>query len=149
MSADDDLAIERELPRRGVGRARGIGGAQREAVDIGAIERRHVDRRQYVMRQHAVERRRERHRLGGKRRQIEVTRKARARLLGGDHFEELLLPRGAADRGNEIVCVFRLWARSVAHGQACIMTSVPGGYPSLSAGIKIQPSACASAENGR
>ena len=103
MTADDDLAVERELPRRGVARARGVGGAQREAVDIGAIERRHVDRRRHVVRQHAVERRRERHRLRGKRRQIEMTRKSRARLLGRDHFEELLLPRGAADRGNELV----------------------------------------------
>ncbi len=39
-------------------------------------------------------------RLGRQRRKIEMPRKARARLLGRDHFEELLLPRGAADRGD-------------------------------------------------
>ena len=42
----------------------GVGGAQREAVDIGAVERRHVERRDHVMRQHAAERCRERHALG-------------------------------------------------------------------------------------
>ena len=42
-----------------------VGGAQRKAVDIGAVERRHVDRRGEIVRQHAAERRRERHALGG------------------------------------------------------------------------------------
>ena len=49
-----------------------------------------------------AERRRERHGLGRERREIEMPRKARARFLGRDHFEELLLPRGAADRREQI-----------------------------------------------
>ena len=82
MAADDDLAVEREPPRRGVARARGVGGAQREAVDIGAIERRHVDRRRHVMREHAAERRRERDASPPAAAQIEMARKSRARFLG-------------------------------------------------------------------
>ena len=42
--------------RRRVAGAGGVGGAQREAVDVGAVERRHVERRGHVMRQHAAER---------------------------------------------------------------------------------------------
>ena len=45
MSAHNDLGVEAKPPRRSVGRTRDVGGAHREAVDIGAIERRHVDRR--------------------------------------------------------------------------------------------------------
>ena len=63
VAAGDHLGVERELLRRGVGRARGVGGAQREAVDIGAVERRHVDRRGEIGGQHAAERRRERARV--------------------------------------------------------------------------------------
>ena len=147
MPADDHLAVEGEPPRRGIAGARGVGGAHRETVDIGAIERRHVDRRGQVAREHAAERIGERDCLTGQRRQIDMPRKTRARLLGRDHFEELLLPRGAADGGDKVVLGgFRLETRS--HGQGLIMTSVPGGYPSLAAGTRIQPSACASAESG-
>ena len=147
MPADDHLAVEAQLSRRGVAGARGVGRAHRETVHISAVERRHVDRRGHVARQHAAERIGERDRFAGKRRQIDMPRKARARLLGRDHFEELLLPRGAADRRDQIVLGgFRLETRS--HGQGLIMTSVPGGYPSLSAGTRIQPSACARPESG-
>ncbi len=103
------------------------------------------------MRQHAAERIGKRDALGGKRAEIGVARKARTRFLGRDDFEELLLPRRAADRGNKVLlgCLLRLRARTVAHAQGLITTSAPGGYPSLSGGIKIQPSACASADSGR
>ena len=43
----------------------GVGGAQREAVDVGAVERRHVDRRGEIVRQHAAERGCERYAFGG------------------------------------------------------------------------------------
>ena len=99
------------------------------------------------MREHAAERVGERDALAGQRRQIEVPRKTRARFLGRHHFEELLLPCGATDRGDQIVLGgFRFDA--CRHGQGLIMTSAPGGYPSLSAGTRSQPSACASAESG-
>ena len=64
--------------------------------------------------------------LARQRRQIEVPRKACARLLGRDHFEELLLPRGAADRGDEIA-LDRFWFEPCRHGQGLIMTSVCAG----------------------
>ena len=91
-------ALSVKPARRRIGRARGVGGAQRKAVDIGAVERRHVDRRRDVVRQHAAERVGERDRFGGKRREIEMLLEARLRLLGRDDFEELLLPRGRAHR---------------------------------------------------
>ena len=76
-----------------------------------------------------------------------MCRAKRARLLGGDHFEELFLSRGAADRSNEIA-LDRFWFETCGHGQGLTMTSVEAGYPSLSGAIKIQPLACASAESG-
>ena len=129
MAAHDDFAIEREPARRGVGRAGEIGGAQRKAVDIGAVERRHVDRRQHVVRQHAAERRGDRNAFRGQRRQIEMARKSRTRFVGGDDFEELLLPRRAAHGGDQLLLgLFPRWGtRPVAHGHALITTSVPGG----------------------
>ena len=64
MAAGDHLGVERELLRRAVGGAGEVGGAQRKAIDVGAVERRHVDRRREIVRQHAAERRRERDALG-------------------------------------------------------------------------------------
>ena len=93
IAADDHLGIEREPSRRAVAGAGGVGGAQRKAVDIGAVERRHVDRRRDVVRQHARERSRERDGFGRQRREIEMPSRSGARLLGRDHFEELLLAR--------------------------------------------------------
>ena len=52
-------------------------------------------------RQHAAERSRERHAFGGQRREIEMALEALARLLGRHDFEELLLARGRADRGEQ------------------------------------------------
>ena len=135
--------------RRGahVARARGVGGAQREAIDVGAVERRHVDRGNDVVREHATERVVKRTIVGRQWRQIDVPDKACARLVGGDHFEELVLSRGAADRSDEIA-LDRFWFETCGHGQGLTMTSVDAGYPSLSGAIKIQPLAWASAESG-
>ena len=41
--------------------------------------------------------------LAGQRREIEPAFEAAARLLGGHHFEELLLPRRLAHRGEQLV----------------------------------------------
>jgi hypothetical protein len=82
MSAGDHLGVERKLDRCAVGCAGSIGGAQREAVDVGAVERRHVDRRREIVRQHAAERGRERHALGGQRAEIEAALETLAGLLG-------------------------------------------------------------------
>ena len=128
-------------------RARGVGGAQREAVDIGAVERRHVDRRGEIGGQHAAERRGKAHALGGQGRAVDMALEALARLFRRDDFEELLLPRGGADRGEQLAprgdCDLRCsWPRP--HDDAA-----PSGWPSLSAGMRIQPSALISACSGR
>src|SRR5262249_61606930 len=102
-----------------------------------------LDGRDPVAREHTAERRRELHRLARQRRLIDVPRDALARRLGRDHFEKLLLPRGAADRGDQIVLGCRLDTRGHSHG--LITTSAPGGYPSLSAGTRKPPAAFGSA----
>ena len=89
-------ALSRKIFGVGVAGADGIGRAQREAVDIGAVERRRIDRGHHVVRQHARERVGQRHGLGRKRREIEMLLEARARLVRRHHFEELLLARGGA-----------------------------------------------------
>ena len=68
----------------------------------------------------------ERDALAGKRREIEMALEARARLLGGDDFEELLLPRGLAHRREQLV-VLRGRGCALAHGQGLTATCVPAG----------------------
>ena len=65
-------------------------------------------------------------RLGRQRRQIEMPREARARLLGRDDFEELLLPRGAADGGEQIAARRDVGVRACRHGQGLTTTSRAG-----------------------
>ena len=62
-AAGDHFGIEHEPPRRAVAGAGGIGGAHRKAVDVGAVERRRIDRRDHVGREHAAERCGERQRF--------------------------------------------------------------------------------------
>src|SRR5262252_7408053 len=90
--------------RRGApSRAGGVGGTQRKSIDIGAVERRHIDRRDDVGGEDAAKRRRQRDCLARQRREIGRAHKTRARLLGRDDLQELLLPRSAANRGEEIM----------------------------------------------
>ena len=107
MAAGDHLGVERELLWCVVGGARGVGSAQREAVDIGAVERRHVDRRGEIGGEHAAERRRKAHALGGQGRAVDMALEALARFFRRDDFEELLLPaaaRTAASNSSRGVC---------------------------------------------
>ena len=146
MAAGDHLGVERELLRRAVGGAGRVGGAQREAVDIGAVERRHVDRRRH-------DRAPARGRAPPRARRVSPGSGARSRwrskrflrLLGGHDFEELLLPRRLAHGGEQFALGARSACGSLAHGHGLTTTRAPAGWPSLSAGIRIQPSACASA----
>src|SRR5262245_10436555 len=148
MATSDDFAVQLEPPRLGVICAGTVGGTQGKAVDIGAVERRHVDRCGHVVRQHAPERRGKGHALARKRREVDMACKASARLLGRDDFEELLLPRRAADQFEKVVAADRL-SRAIAHGNGLTTTSLPTGKPSLSAGTTIHPSACASTPSGQ
>src|SRR5262249_44733810 len=124
MAADDHLAIEAEPSWSRVAGTCSLGGAQRKAVHVGAIERRHVDRRRYVGRQHARERRVERPPLALERRKRDVLCEARARVRGRDYLEKLLLARGPANRRDKI------WLRrldALVHGKALTTTSAPAG----------------------
>ena len=60
--------------------------------------------------------------LGGQRAEVEPAFEAAACLLGGDHFEELLLPRGLAHRSEQLVA---LLVRFVGHGHGLTGTLVP------------------------
>ena len=81
------------------------------------------------MRQHAAERMREGDALAGQRREIELALEAAARLLGGHHFEELLLPRGLAHRGEQLVVLLgpACWSWRDSHGHGLTGTLVPTG----------------------
>ena len=122
MTAGNHLGIEAQAPGRAVARARGVGGAHREAVDARAVEGRHVDRRHHVGGEHAAQGLRERDRLGGERREIEMLVEAAARLRHRDDLEKLLLTRRLAHRGDEAgsFCLVR-----VRHGSGLISTSAP------------------------
>ncbi len=68
VAAGNHLGIEREDFGRRVTGANCIGRAQRKTIDIGAVERRRIDRGHDIMRQHARERTGKRYRLGAERR---------------------------------------------------------------------------------
>ena len=97
-AAGDHFGIERQALWPAVAGAGSVGGAHGEAVNIGAVERRRIDRRDHVAGQDARQRGRQRHGFAAKRRAIDAGFEAPARLLRRDHFEELLLPCGAAHR---------------------------------------------------
>jgi hypothetical protein len=152
-AARHDFGVEHEPPHRIGAGAGKIGGAHRKTVDIGTIERRRIDRRDHIGREHTAERCGEWNGLAGKRRTIDRGIEAPPRLLGRDHFEELLLPRGALDRvedrGVRVFQHFLRAGRFLTHGQGLTATGVPSAKPSLSAGTTIQPSLSASEVNDR
>ncbi len=96
IAGGDHFGIEPENFRLAVAGADGIGRTQGEAVHVGAVEGRRIDRRHHVVREHACERERQRHGLGRERRKIEMPLEAQARLIRRHHVEELLLARGRA-----------------------------------------------------
>ena len=150
MAANDDFLVEAKAAGRAVAGAVRVGGAHREAIHVGAVERRHVDRRGHVVRDDARERGRQRNGLGGERRELDPLREPVARDLGRHHVEELLLACRAADRGDQTGrLLVGFFLRTIAHGQRLTTTSAPAGYPSLSAAIRIHPSACAIACSGQ
>jgi hypothetical protein len=137
MAADDHFGIEAQAHGRRIAGARAVGRAQRKAVHVGTIERRHIDRRRDIMGKHPGQRARERDRFGPQRCELDMAREARARLLGRDHLEELLLAGGLADGGEQIAPAPTpplpgsrareggCWA--VGHGQGLTMTVAPAG----------------------
>ncbi len=81
------------------------------------------------------------------RRAIDARFEAPARLGGGDHFEELLLPRGALDRVENRRGAFGwIWDLRPSISR---QLGVPAAKPSLSAGTTIQPSLRASDSNDK
>ena len=98
VPAGQDLRVEREAAGRRIGRAGRVGGAQREAVDTArsnggtstGAATSCASTRPSASASATVS--------AGERREIELPLEARARLLGRDDLEELLLPRGRAHR---------------------------------------------------
>jgi hypothetical protein len=140
--AGDHFGIEREAARRAVAGAGGIGGTHGETVDIGAVERRRIDRRDDIGCEHAGERRGERHGFAAKRRAIDAGFEAASRHLRRNHFEELFLPRRAPHRVEDRRAALAMffWFFLWFYGHDLTATTVPAPNPSLSAGTTIQPS---------
>ena len=134
MAAGDHFGVELEKFRIGVAGADDIGGAQREAVDIGAVERRRIDRRHHVVAPARAPAYRQAARVsaasGAK---IEMPLKAGARFFRRHHFKELLLARGRTHARNQVgVFVPRLAGFThlavlvmSCYGQGLTQTSAP------------------------
>ena len=152
-TAGDHFGIEREAFRRPVAGADGVGGAHSEAVDVGAVEWRRIDRRDNIGCEHTGERRGKRQNFAAERRAIDARFETQVRLRGGDHVEELFLPRGAPHRveARRPLAAGRFRQRTgfLDHGHDLTATGVPAAKPSLSAGMTIQPSLRASHSNDR
>ena len=95
-AASDHLGIEHEPFRRGIAGANRIRGTHGKTIDIGTVEWRRIDRRDHVGREYAGEHRGKGQGFGAKRRAVDAGFEAPARFRGRNHFEELLLARGAA-----------------------------------------------------
>ena len=115
-------ALSAGVSARFVG-ADGIGGAHREAVDVRAIERRHVDGAATSCASTRPSARPSETLSAAAAQDRDVAQTGPC-LLGGDDFEELLLPCGAADGLDEVVARSALvlhsdrsWPRSY-HGLA-------------------------------
>ena len=132
VAAGDHLRIEPEFQRRGVARLRDILRAQGEAVDAGAVEGRNIERGGNVMRQRAAECAVERNGFGREGREIEMRGKALLRFFRRHHLQELLLPRRAADGGEQFGLGLAFVRR--VHGSGLAFTLAPAGKPSLSGG---------------
>ena len=133
MAAHDHLAVETQPARRDVARARGVGGAQREAVHIGAIERRHVDRRGHVMREHAAERVAASATVSPASGARSRCRAKRARASSAETTSRNCSCRAARRIAAIEIVLGRFRFEACRHGQGLITTSAPAGYPSLSA----------------
>ena len=92
VTASNDLSRKEEPPRRFIACTNGIACAHRETIYTGTVERRHIDRRKRVHSKHAPERVCQRNCLRGKRRQIEMPRKAQARFVSRHDLEKDFLP---------------------------------------------------------
>ena len=149
MAADDDLAIEAEPARRGVG----CPACRRRAAQSRRHwrgRRRHVDRREQSCEstRPSVVATATLRRAGRNR---DVPNESRTRFLRRDHFEELLLPCRATDAGEQVGCVIGWFLLSRSVQFMAKVLSRPRHAPDIphsAAGTKIHPSACASAESG-
>ena len=92
----DLFGAEPHHARRFLGCAERVFRDHREAVDVRAVERRHVDGRDHVGGQHAPERGLERDPLGASRRQIEGGAEAALGFVPIEDLQELLLLRHRA-----------------------------------------------------
>ncbi|GJE44265.1 hypothetical protein AEGHOMDF_3453 [Methylobacterium soli] len=101
-AAGQDLGIEGEAHRARLAGARAVGGPDREAVDEGAVEGRHVDRRGDVLGQDPAEGLRQPHGLRRQARMRHRRAEPRQRVLAREYGEELFLPgdrREAVEEG--------------------------------------------------
>src|SRR5262249_52535606 len=102
MAAYDDFRIQPKSSWRNIASTHGVARSECKSVHVSAVERRHVDESRHVLREHAAERSGKQDSFVWSRRHLDPTGEAGVCLLGRDHFQKLLLPRSASNRGNEI-----------------------------------------------
>ena len=90
-AAGDHLVVQHHAHRRRLAGGSEIGGTHRKAVDIGAVERRHVDRRHDVLGERAAERVGERALLARHRARKQGGFETRQRILARQDRQELVL----------------------------------------------------------
>jgi hypothetical protein len=90
-AAGDHLVVQHHADRRRLTGGSEIGGAHRKAIDIGAIERRHIDRRRHVLGQRAAECVGELALLCGHRTREQCGLETRQRILTRQDGQELVL----------------------------------------------------------
>ena len=95
-AAGDHFVVQHQANRRRFSGRGKIGGAHRKTVDIGAVERRHVDRRHDILRQRAAERVGEPPLFGGNGAREQRRLEARQRVFARQDGQELVLLGGFA-----------------------------------------------------
>jgi hypothetical protein len=101
-AAGDYLVVQHHADRRSLPGRRKIGRTHRKAIDIGAVERRHVDRRHHVLRERTAERVRERALLRRHRTWKQRGLETRQRILARQDRQELVLNDVAISRRGRI-----------------------------------------------
>ncbi len=106
-AAGDHLVVEQQAHRRGLAGRGEIGGTHRKAIDIGAIERRHVDRRHHVLGKRAAERVGERAMLSRYRARKQGGLETRQRVFARQDGQELVLIEAVRVVGQGLVAHVR------------------------------------------
>ena len=124
-AAGDHFVVQHHADRRGLACGSKIGGTHRKAIDIGAVERRHVDRRHHILSERAAERVGERACL----------RRHGTREQGGFETRQRILTRQDRQELVLLATVAILWRGRIGHSRTHISPATyrhrPGCLPQI------------------